>query len=777
MKLFYISINLGFIFFFSFSSSQNPVMEELSMVSSEIELYISIMYIILEAMRTTDGFSDEKGMLDPSFLQSIFDVLSQLRDKYLKSFPVKKLILLLWKVLLCTFGGFKQLKNSRDASRVLNGLHELNTAIISKCSLQDLYNFQNEAMLKYPNYSPPEIPLPITSSLTVKASSGLVRAMGISNATAQTELPYQTLFPPKSSSNSSTSAKIKQQQNLSMVWPPSQSQSFVLPLERDSQGVPKSTEEAGSLYLKNMYMSVANKQILSERDKAIHKWERKKNGEFPFDDILSDDDKWQQVSEAMEKRFKGLEQVYVSIVPELQNIVIVLLKLLLSTVTTGTNGVSTKQQQQSQINTNSDKSTKATNATINLEESDASRNREVLSKAISAILFLLLKWTKVSHVLKFEYLSQLLVDSGCLLLILKILGLQEITSLVATKTDVSGHSLFSARAIENTEHTSSHPSTSQQHTYTNSRNMFWTINFLRILQMLTKRKTNRVMLLVQYKSSAILKRVLKVSHPMMELYALKVLKSQVPYLGRKWRSLNMRIISAIYLRCYTVLRDDWISKSDTDNDLEDGMLQETNVRMLIRIYHGQRYIPGMLPQQDEPSGLDKVADFTQETLSLATLGSRVSILDDVCLPEDSSIDFDPGFVDNYEEWLQNNVYNSDTEEADSNNDDYYRYYSNPNFQNDNAPGTPMPSSPIMSPYVGNPPTHNINNLYRQGLEEVFLKGQTNSFKEFDNEETLSSTVLDPMQKLAHQLLLVEQRTIKRYSDLSEDNNSIVSEST
>lgn len=37
--------------------------------------------------------------------------------------------------------------------------------------------------------------------------------------------------------------------------------------------------------------------------------------------------------------------------------------------------------------------------------------------------------------------------------------------------------------------------------YTNIRNLFWPINLLRILQMLTKRKTHRILLLVQYKSS------------------------------------------------------------------------------------------------------------------------------------------------------------------------------------------------------------------------------------------------------------------------------------
>lgn len=140
--------------------------------------------------------------------------------------------------------------------------------------------------------------------------------------------------------------------------------------------------------------------------------------------------------------------------PDLQNIVIVLLKLLLSTVTvnnrSGSGNAST--------NTNNSKNEPASV----VDEGDAQRNREILSKAISAILLLLLKWTKVSRkllhrnisralsalltqggslldVLKFEYLSQLLVDSGCLLLILKILGLQEITSLVSAKTNIEDY--------------------------------------------------------------------------------------------------------------------------------------------------------------------------------------------------------------------------------------------------------------------------------------------------------------------------------------------------
>ncbi|KAI9491454.1 hypothetical protein BDB00DRAFT_833075 [Zychaea mexicana] len=738
-------------------NSQSPVMEELSIVSNEIELYISIMYLILEAVRTTKGFSDDHGMLDPSILRNIFEVTSQLRDKYLKSFPVKKLVLLLWKAILATFGGFEELQNTRTASRICHGLEQLNADIVSKCTPQDLYTFQNEAILKYPNYDPPDIPLPITSSLTVKASPRLVKAMGISNATADTELPYQTLFPPKSSGNNTNSTlKKQQQQNLaSLVWPTPQSESFVLPLDGHSPGVPQSTVEAGNLFLKNMHLSVANQQIIHEREKSIHKWEHKKEGLKELSDILSKNQDNQGITEAMRKRFEALEQVYASLVPELQNIVIVLLKLLLSTVTSGTNGVNSKQQQLANPN-----SAKATNGVkIDLEDADANRNREVLSKAISAILLLLLKWTKVSHVLKFEYISQLLVDSGCLLLILKILGLQEITTIVSAETEINGHSLFRRNQQQNLESsadTDAPPVPGR--TYTNCRNMFWTINFLRILQMLTKRKTNRVMLLVQYKSSAILKRVLKVSHPMMELYALKVLKSQVPYLGRKWRSLNMKIISAIYLRCYTALRDDWISKSDTEVDLEDGMVQETNLRMLIRIYHGQRYIPALLPQQDEPSGLDNLTNSSHD--STTSLLDK-SLLDDIGT-EDMDISLDAEFTENYEEWLESNVYSS---EDDDGNEDCPR-----NLQEDAVtPGTPLPSSPIIAHADVAPPTHIIGTFYKQGLEEAFSAEQLITLPGYDSSD--DDDALDPMQKLTHRLLAAEQRAIQRYTNLSlEDTN-------
>lgn len=75
---------------------------------------------------------------------------------------------------------------------------------------------------------------------------------------------------------------------------------------------------------------------------------------------------------------------------------------------------------------------------------------------------------------------------------------------------------------------------------------------------MTKRKPHRILSLVQWKSSAVLKRVLKLPHVDTAYYALKLLKSQIPYLGRKWKMGNMKIITMIYLGLKPGLVDDYL---------------------------------------------------------------------------------------------------------------------------------------------------------------------------------------------------------------------------
>lgn len=81
------------------------------------------------------------------------------------------------------------------------------------------------------------------------------------------------------------------------------------------------------------------------------------------------------------------------------------------------------------------------------EEIDVARHREITSKAVSAILLLVLKWFKASRkcrcaapsdgtdILKFHFVAQLLFDSNCLLLVLKMFGLNDVHQVVQTKNE------------------------------------------------------------------------------------------------------------------------------------------------------------------------------------------------------------------------------------------------------------------------------------------------------------------------------------------------------
>lgn len=121
------------------------------------------------------------------------------------------------------------------------------------------------------------------------------------------------------------------------------------------------------------------------------------------------------------------------------------------------------------------------------------------------------------------------------------------------------------------------------------RNFFSSINFLRIMQKICKNKAHRNLLLVQYKSSNILKKALKIPQPELRLYTLKLFKNQVPYCGRKWRQGNMRVITAVYLHCRPELRDDWLAGSDVDADVEEALPLEQALRALTHWHNIKRY--------------------------------------------------------------------------------------------------------------------------------------------------------------------------------------------
>ena len=128
------------------------------------------------------------------------------------------------------------------------------------------------------------------------------------------------------------------------------------------------------------------------------------------------------------------------------------------------------------------------------------------------------------------------------------------------------------------------------------RNFFALINYLRIMQKICKNKSHRNLLLVQYKSSNIIRKSLKVPQPELRLYTLKLFKNQVPYCGRKWRQSNMRVITAVYLHCRPELRDEWLAGSDVDAEIEEALPLEQALRSLTHWFNVRRYPDQMAPE-------------------------------------------------------------------------------------------------------------------------------------------------------------------------------------
>ncbi|KAJ5033355.1 uncharacterized protein L3040_008473 [Drepanopeziza brunnea f. sp. 'multigermtubi'] len=464
----------------------------------------------------------------------------------------------------------------------------------------------------------------------------------------------------------------------------------------EGSDIPKSILEAGDLFAKRMRMTRAMRQLWDERERYL-KFERGWDAndddieELDLDTILSQKLSLQKtkpikpevdygpncdVGEDAKKKLDMVEQLYQDSLPYLQSLVIVTLKAVLWNVTALISQPAGQQQGQAPSfradgdqrgngpqgpNRQQDPASIPLPNTVDvselpIEEVEAMRSGEITAKAVSGILLILLKWFKVSHILKFEYLTQLLLDSNYLPLVLKLFAHQDIEKVVDIRTDrdemsffafCNAHSknapvesdLMGLEASEGSEDDAVPPDIklSREHTagaedklpalafqegqhaakreplencelgyppteppYSQEpitdfswRNFYSSINFLRIMQKICKDKTHRNLLLVQYKSSNIMKKLLKVPQPELRLYTLKLFKNQVPYCGRRWRQGNMRVITAVYLHCRPELRDDWLAGSDVDAEVEEALPLEQALRALTHWHNIKRY-PGQM---------------------------------------------------------------------------------------------------------------------------------------------------------------------------------------
>lgn len=561
--------------------------------SVDLRVILSILYIMTEVMRVEKDNADspdEYRKAVETFLQEIsqpfgdellsvklLGMITRFCSASAPHFPMKKVLLLLWKISLISLGGMNELRELKAKYRAEAGLDPVledtfeitkvmrassppittttgDDAINQKKRLfrrslmkQSSLDEQEQLEMENPSSENEEdlndyyrqfddqnnVPPPLTQENNQIEPENNENKEG---EASMIPLPYQqslnnTVNELKSLPRLPWTPKVRQK-DIEIFLDTSRNKFIGFTLQNDLStmaGLPQPIKEGVEILKRHMYISLSDVQIKREEEIVRN-----------------------PISNA-EKDVKNTttERLYQAILPNLPQYMISLLKILLA-------AAPTSKAKTDSINIMADVLPEDMPMTVAQSTKlgiDVNRHKEIIVKAVSAILLLYLKHFKINHVYQFEFMAQHLVFANCVPLVLKFLN-QNIMSYVGPKNAIPIMDFPACVIGEQTELTSESFVIGDSTPYS-WRNIFSCINLLRVLNKLTKWKHSRIMMLVVFKSGPILKRTLKVRHAMMQLYVLKLLKMQTKYLGRQWRKSNMKTISAIYSKVRHRLNDDW----------------------------------------------------------------------------------------------------------------------------------------------------------------------------------------------------------------------------
>ncbi|RMZ80252.1 hypothetical protein DV738_g2926, partial [Chaetothyriales sp. CBS 135597] len=737
----------------------------------ELSICMSSFYLLVESARARQESAGGKGIrreisaLSPRFSIFLVSSIARLRWDEAYNIPLAQAIQLLWKTLLLLFGdtlhhleAVKSVLQPRENRFLGDSSHPILTA-----SPLDYHLFRQDITSKYPAYNPPLPLIPLEAeSRTMLPVAQHHHRQEVFPATFPTSAPtgssilHQPVHiatpapsPPPSPVGPGGKAGKKQNyqtnQNFPFLYPPMDSssndlggkgstefQDLMATKKWEGSDVPTSIIEAGELFASRMRMTRAMRQLWKQRD-LFMKYDRGWTPVPPVDNGKTEEGKTADTGgDDLEElrdpdlltRMALVDDFFHHALPDMQSLVIVLMKVMLSNVQDIAIRSGLPQDgNQSAGGLNRTKSNSNVTAQtlpmpppppkpseMSIKDLDHVRSREISQKAVSALIFLMIKWFKMSHILKAEYLTQLLLDSNYVQLTLKYFAHQNLEDLVAFRYDRDDLSFFHYCHLQSdhpplspasptpsspgsslddealppaiahhrrspTSNSSGQPDASNS-TLTSSsltgvsnntmaatasptsdeapqatfpplvshptidelgnplaplpstpitnfsaRQFLTSIHLLRILQKVTRGKAHRILFLIQFKSSQILRRILRVPEPMMRLYVLKLFKSQVPFCGRKWRQSNMRVITAIYLECTPELRDEWLAgmheqglnagaNGAIDGEADDAVPLEWALRGLTWWWMKRRYadVIGLKRAGDGSKGGQEIED-------------------------------------------------------------------------------------------------------------------------------------------------------------------------
>ncbi|RKP13938.1 hypothetical protein BJ684DRAFT_19611 [Piptocephalis cylindrospora] len=644
------------------SPSANAVYTSAERSCAEIELLITLLYFLIETERHTKERLDgiQETYLPLTIL--LFQMVSRLMERSKKGFPVKKLLLTLWKTLLITFGGLEEVKALMGHVRHMHDLpdrqDQSSVASQYKVHLHEYYIFQEEFQSRFPFFDMETLQHPYKDILR---SFSAPRRAPPTPLTAG--IPKKPLYR--------TSLNILQ---------PTGPAIFPFPTLPDiyqkspGEGMPKALREAVELHHQYMYLSVSSIQaeqmgrsmhahrmgLGSSAPSAIFPRPRPRSSTYtPFSSskastILGSADTVQRLS--------NLETFYKGVIPYLPSVSLFLVKILIATMSASSGPKDRDRSGPSGEERSGGRRT--------VEEVDAARHREIMWKAVSAVMLLLLKHLKCHHTLASVSFGEKLVNANVIPLIIKLFTQHDAIDLGHARNEITAFTFLTyctARQKPRVAPGTLAKPDGGEDDRVSWRNTFAMVNFLRVLQSLTKHQGARIRLLLQYKAHATLRKVLDFEEAEVQRYGLKVCKSLVPFVSRKWRHINMHVISGIYMQCPQSLRDDWLMGGEMEILDEEARRHEENLLDLVEYYNTQIMCPGPTTSRGVSRQERETADEMAHRLAVSTLAyTSPSDLDKDKKEDTTDVEeeeeeeevgeFDLTFINDYERWLENEVF-------------------------------------------------------------------------------------------------------------------------
>ena len=578
---------------------------------------LSFLYVVVEVIRREDPLDTEsENEVRKSFLQDLgnpisgddnlaaflFRMLLNFCNGSMPHYPIRKILLLLWKTILSSLGGMDELvqlkREARAAANLAPTFPEVKPArplILPTAA----YDPRGDGPSKFQGEQS-QLPGLISRPLSMISEPESLIDYG-----DQKGLDFRPKARTKDVENFIETCRSK-----FGCYEICEVSSDVM--ETDISALPGPIQEGIQVLREHVYISLSEVQI--DKEEEIEK--KRAIGTKVF----------------LPERDTPVEFLYKSLLPNLPQYMIAILKVLLAAAPT-----SKSKNESLNIFIDVIPPDTPTNMMESAQNSvDINRHKEVIVKAISAILLLLLKHFKINHIYQFEFVSQHLVFANCIPLVLKFFN-QNVVQYVTLKNNFAALNFPNCVIVPNSGNSSMDMVEGLDPAYC-WRNLFSCINLIRILQKLTKWKHSRTVMLVVFRSAPILKRALKVKHPLMQLYVLKLLKVQTKYLGRNWRKTNMKIISAIYRRVRHHLHDDWAYGNDLDAKPWDFQTEEFALKNCVEQFNTNYY---------DTDSSQPINPFRSELEPIDT--NYLSILGE-------SVELTQAWKQTYEHWLEVEVF-------------------------------------------------------------------------------------------------------------------------